>query len=265
MRATGLRRATNEQRAAVPQYTGPRGDTARSLGGYVQQPIARIIDQGNLPSCVGCAMCAGAEAVLGIPPRLSWVRIWTDARRRDGSLADPDNGTWFSSAIESVTKRGLDPEEDGEWNRVEEMTEPDDLASELAAYDRRQVGTERWRAPAGDLDAVEDALSRGLVVAIGTGVKTPYFDFFNRKRSPNDVDVVLTNSALGGYSNGHEQRVIAVEHDSAQRRTWVIQNSWGPYGGCHLPDGSFALGCAKVDDSVMRYTWDTDVIRVVSQ
>jgi hypothetical protein len=204
-------------------------------------------------------MCAIAEAAIGIPPHLSWVRIWTDARSRDGSLKDTDAGTWFSSAVESVTKRGLDPEEPGEWSNVEEMTQPDDLASELAADDRRQVGSERWRATS--LDAVEDALSRGLGVAIAAGVKGPYFDFFGARRSPDDADVVLTNSALGGYSNGHEQRLIAVSREDG-RRVWVIQNSWGHSGGCHMPDGTFAPGCAKVDDSVLLGAWDIDVIEI---
>jgi hypothetical protein len=264
-RATGLRQATTDQRLLVEMYTHAKLRKLPTLigaaAGMVQQQIARIIDQGSLPACVGCAMCAGVEAVLGIPPHRSWVRIWTDARRRDGELHDPDRGTWFSSAIESVTKRGLDSEEPGEWSRVEELTEPDDLDSEMAAYDRRQVGTERWRATAGDLDAVNDALSRGLLVAIATGVKDPYFDFFSTRRSPDDTDVVLTNDALGGYANGHEQRIVAIETVDGRRR-WVIQNSWGHSGGCHLPDGSFAPGCAKVDDSVLRNAWDIDCIRI---
>jgi len=261
IRATGLLRATIEQRAAVPLFA-PSGDTRRSALGAQQQTIARIIDQRQRPGCAGCAMCGGIEAVLGIPPHRSWVRLWTDARRRDGNIRDVEAGTWFSSVIESVTKRGIDPEEPGEWNDLREMREPDDLASELKAHARRQIGTERWRAAKGDLDAVEDALSRGLIVCIGSGVKGPYFDFFATRRNPDDTDVILTSSALGGYSNGHEQRIVAVDYDDAHRRTWVIQNSWGHSGGCHLPDGTFAPGCAKVDDSVLRNAWDIDVIRI---
>lgn len=262
-RATGLRRATVDQRAAVPHYAQAKAPAiTASTGGAVQQAIARIINQGRLPACVGCAMCAGIEAFLGIPPHRSWVRIWTDARLRDGELHDTSKGTWFSSAIASVTNRGIDPEEPGEWDRAEEMTQPDDLDSVMEAHDRRQIGTERWRAAAGDLDAVEDALSRGLVVAIATGVKDGYFEFFSSRRSANDPDVILTNNDLGGFSDGHEQRIVAVEYDSAQRRRWVIQNSWGSYGGCHLPDGTFAPGCAKVEDSVLRGAWDIDCIRI---
>jgi hypothetical protein len=227
----------------------------------IQLPVERIIDQGNLPACVGCAMCACAESVLGDEPRLSWVRIWTDARRRDGSLTDPSDGTWFSSAISSVTRRGLDPEEPGEAESINEQTQPDDLDSEMAAYDQRQTDAEHWRIADGDLDGIIDALGAGMGVGIGAGVRTPYFRFFEGARSPNLSDVVLTDSALGGQSNGHEQRIVGVRIDRG-RRVWEIQNSWGENGGCHRADGSFQIGLALVDDSAIRAAWDVDAIKI---
>lgn len=262
-RSTGLRPATDAQRVRVRKYLGaavPR----LTLTYPIIQPIARIIDQDPRPACVGCTMCACGEAVFGIPPHLSWVRIWTDARRRDHNIGGYDDGTWFTSAIDSVMTRGFDPEEPGEWNDLEEMTEPDDLDSEMSAYDARQTDAEHWRVSDGDLDAVDDALARGLGVGIGTGVRDPYFAFFSSVRSPTQPDLVLDATALGGYSNGHEQRIVAVERVTAGRE-YLIQNSWGLCGGAHLPDGRFQLGLARASESVLRAAWDLDVIEIMKR
>jgi hypothetical protein len=261
IRATGLRRATPEQRAAVRLYHGAPSAYAAAASLPIQLPIERIIDQGPLPACVGCAMCACAEAVLGDEPRRSWVRIWTDARRRDGELHDAAQGTWFSSAMQSVMRRGLDPEEPGEWNSVTEQTQPDDLDSEMAAFDERQTDAEHWRIQDGDLDGVIDALGAGMGVGIATGVRDAYEAFFYRLRSPNSQDVILSTDAMGGTSNGHEQRIAGVWMVNG-KRVWLIQNSWGLNGGCHLPDGTFQLGCALVDDAVIRGAWDIDAIKI---
>jgi hypothetical protein len=261
-RFTGLRRATEEQRSAVRLYQGAPMAAYRAAASLpIQLPIERIIDQGSLPACVGAAMCACAESVLGDDPRRSWVRIWTDARRRDGSLADAEQGTYFSSAIESVMRRGLDPEEPGEADSRTEQTQPDDLDSEMAAFDERQTDAEHWRIPDGDLDAVIDALGAGMGVGIGAGVRDGWFNFFGSPRKASDPDVVLTSAALGGNSSGHEQRIVDVRVENA-RRLWTIQNSWGLNGGCHRPDDSFQLGCALVDDSAIRAAWDLDAIKI---
>lgn len=255
-RTTGLRAATTEQRGRAARYIGMG---SRLLTYPAQQSIERIINQGALPACVGCAMCAGAEALFKTPPRLSWVRLWTDARRRDGTLTDNTVGTWFTSAIESAMQRGFDPEEPEEWAKHVEQTEPDDLDSEMAAYDTRQRAALHWRIPDGELDAVDEAIVRGLCIGIGTGVRTPYLEFFARARSEDSTDVLLTTDALGGYSNGHEQRIVAVEKVDGARQ-YLLQNSWGHAGGAHLPNGDFQLGLARVDESVLRQAWDIDVI-----
>jgi hypothetical protein len=264
-RATGLRQASYGQRDAARLYRGISDPSLAARVGAVvypiQQPIARIIDQGSLGACVGCAMCACSEAVLGVPPYRSWVRLWTDARRRHGSIQGDDEGTWFAYAIQSAMRRGFDVEEPGEWDNPVERTEPDDLDSELAAYDTRQQETEHWRVPDGDLDAIDDALSRGLGVGIGTGVRNPYFSFFSSARSPSLSDVVLGTDALGGSSNGHEQRIVSVQRVNGIRR-YCIQNSWGLNGGCHLPNGTFRLGCCWVTEDVVKSAWDCDVIRI---
>ena len=259
VRATGLRRATERQQMVAARYVG--ASPTRAVSYPVQQPIARIIDQGSLGACVGCAMCAGAEAALGIPPRLSWVRLWTDARRRDGNISGNDDGTWFASAIQSAMLRGFDPEEFDEWNDVTEQTEPDDIDSELAAYDTRQTEAEHWRCDDGNLEAVDDALERGFAVGIATGVRDPYFDFFSSPRSELLPELVLGTASLGGSSNGHEQRIVGVEYVAGVRQ-YFIQNSWGLNGGCHLSDGTFALGCARVSENVVKSAWDVDVIRI---
>jgi hypothetical protein len=264
-RPTGLREATPQQRAMAAYYRAAKAlpDIGAGASGNVQQLIARLLDQDGLPACVGFTMAAGGEAVLGIG-KASGPRIWTDARKRDGALHDPERGTWFSSAIQSVMRRGFDPEEPGEMDRIEELTQPDDLDSEMIAHDQRQTNAQHWRISDGDLDAVMDALARGMCVGIGAGVRTPYFNFFASARRASDPDVVLTSAALGGNSNGHEQRIVSVETVGGKRH-WGIQNSWGLAGGCHLPDGTFQLGCALVDDSVLLAAWDIDAILITKR
>jgi hypothetical protein len=273
-RATGLRRATEAHIGSAINYRLAQPGLlpelqATGLTTTVVQPIARILDQGSLPACVGCTAAGRAEALIDSPedvavrgyPRFSWVRLWTDARRRDGELHEPALGTWFSSAIESMVKRGLDPEESGEEDRLEEMTQPDDLDSELAAFDERQTSAEHWRLSTGDLDALDDALARGLAVGLGIGVRDAYFSYFGAARSPSEVDQILGTSYLGGDTNGHEQGVFAVRRVKGAR-VYGLQNSWGLTGGCHLPDGTWQLGCCWVDEMVMRSAWDVDAIRV---
>lgn len=261
-RPTGLRQSTDALRARVTPYGKALALPRRTTLTYpILQNLARVLDQLILPACVGTTACACGEAVYGIPPHLSWVRLWADARLRDGDLHDPELGTWFSSAIESIMVRGFDREEPGEWDRLEEMTEPDDLDSEMDAHDRRQPNTEHWRAPDGDLDAIDDALARGLGVGVGTGVRDPYLEFFSRARDPSEPDVLLNTSALGSFSNGHEQRVLGVDKVGGLRH-YFIQNSWGLRGGVHLPNGIFQLGLARVSETVMLTAWDVDVLLI---
>jgi hypothetical protein len=98
-------------------------------------------------------------------------------------------------------------------------------------------------------------------VGIATGVRDPYFAFFSAARSPSQSDVVLTTTALGGDTDGHEQRIVAVERVGGVRQ-FLIQNSWGLAGGAHLPDGTFQLGLARVNEGVMRAAWDIDAISI---
>lgn len=262
IRATGLLEATEDQRRRAPRWgSSARGLAAALSPDFVQQTIARIVDQRNRPACVGAAMCACAESVLGIPPRRSWISIWRDARRRHGEILDYTAGTWFAYAVASAIQRGFDVEEPGEWDDIDEMTEPDDLASELSAHDTRQQNTEHWRVPDGELDALDDALARGLCAAMGGGVRDPYFGFFRSPRSAWQPDQVLGTDYLGGYQDGHEQRIAGVERVGGVRQ-YILQNSWGENGGCHLLDGTFQLGCARVNEAVIRAAWDVDVIRI---
>ena len=268
IRATGLKQATEAQRAACRRY-GKDGmhlvaATAAAIAYPIIRPLARLIDQLNYGACAGCSITELVESVYGVPPYLSWSRMWTEARRIDGNLKNIDVGTYFTSAVQALTERGIDKEEDGELNRIAELTKPDDYDSELDAFDRIQVGTERWRMPDGDLDALDDGMNRKLGAAIATGVKNPYFTYFSRKRSSSEADVVLGTESLGGYVNGHEQAILAVDRVGGVRR-YAIQNSWGDYGGCHMPDGTWQPGCVWVNEAVIRSCWDCDLIQIVKK
>jgi hypothetical protein len=115
IRATGLRQATEAQRAASRRYGRDEmhlvASAPRGISYPIIRPLARLIDQLNYGACVGCSITELVESVYGVPPCLSWLRAWTEARRVDGTLNNTEVGTYFTSAIEVLSTRGMDKEE----------------------------------------------------------------------------------------------------------------------------------------------------------
>jgi hypothetical protein len=270
MRPTGLLRRPDHVRARLavewpytPEFIAPPET--------IVQPVAWIRDQGAKPSCAGQAPIARRDALVSGPPWGSAVDAWTDARRRDGTLARADYGTWAESVFEGLIKRGTSTYHDGEDARpTSEDVRIDELEGELEAADKRIPETWEHRQIVGTrVPQVLDALARERIVVFGTGVRGP---FFGLRR-----DEVATTNYLGGNQNGHEQGVVGYV---ASRGLFIGQGSWGTsFAGITLPDefsdeeiarlfpcayGRFLPGCFWFEPEVLVQAWDVDVLQVRS-
>jgi hypothetical protein len=239
----------------------------------VFQPVYRIHDQPQWGCCVGEALSAGAEARL--KRALSGVKLWIDARRRQGDLANANTGTWGDIGIQSMVQRGLSPYEPGEetWSTAK-VTQMPDLSDELAADDTRvPVANEHRTIVPGSacLQSVCDALQRGFDIVNGDGLRDPYFSL--------GLDDIADESCLNGSDNGHEQRVIAyvapndTRFPANQRGNAIYQNSWSEaFGGYTLPctvtltdgtvleKGHVIRGCVMVKGACLANAWDRDAL-----
>lgn len=248
---TGLQRRPDGVRdhlLASSRYVGVSTDGAASL--RILQRVLRIHDQGNKPSCVGQSHAAGVEAILGTP--VSSVDLWTDARRRQGSLVNPLVGTRSEFAILSLMQRGISPYITGEDERpVDEDIRLAGLDAELAAYDRRQLNAIHYCIPPGDLDSLASALERGMVVTLESGCKQAYFS------AP--FDTVLGLEYRSGDTDGHSERIYG---RIPERKAWAVQGSWGDgFGGWRDGDVTHH-GCVLVSDEVIEAAWNLDAIEI---
>lgn len=252
-RALGRNPHSPAQLANLRQKHAYRGSVA--LVATVVQPIPRIRDQASTPSCVGQAVAAGVHALAGYDG--SAIRLWVDARRRQGDLADPSTGTDVEYAFESLVGRGLEPYAVGdELLPLDEYTRLPDLASELAADDHREMADAKRYLVIGTVAtqrlAIVSALQSGMAVLWATGVKDPFFSLRENE--------VVTAAHIGADYNGHELRIAGYDATSDE---FLIQNSWGEsWGGCDF-QGITYPGCfrARVVDAI-QCAWDTIVMEV---
>lgn len=249
----------------LPRSTSTRREYALSrpfLGAPVEkvsvyQKVPFVRDQRSKPSCVGQALAACIDGVLGLRQRVpaSAVDIWVDARRRQGDLEGALEGTRAEYAIESLLKRGWSNYEPGEDSRpvLEDMKMPS-LAKELFADDHRQSPYVKHFSIASDrVNAVLQALQQNFGVVMGTGTRAKFFD------PPSDT--VLRLDYLSGDSGGHEQRIFCYDE---KRRAFGVQGSYGSsFGGFRGSNGVWYPGCVLVDEDVIEAAWDIDVLEIV--
>lgn len=230
-------------------------------GHNIVQPIGFIREQ-YFPGCVGYALGACIDAELGEPPWCSAVSIWREARRRQGVVEQIDEGTRIEYAIAGLVARGWDKYREGEDDDTEEagLNAPaagDDLADELYAYDKRQIGVERYRISSDGeerLDQIDVALARGLGVVFGTGTRKPFYTL--------GPDAIADERHLGGDENGHAMRVFG-RFFQQSTRLYLIQNSWSEsFGGCRSPTGLWFAGCFVAKPIVLLESWDVHCLRV---
>jgi hypothetical protein len=224
-----------------------------------QQSIYGIHDQ-LFGSCAGEALGACIEAKVGY--RVSSIGIWRDARRRQGKI-DLLTGTRLEYCIESLMRRGFDRYESGEESNTDEMTKPDDLDSEMDAFDQRDPDLEHSRIntnwPSSTiLDALDNAIDAGHSVVFGTGVQQGYMDYYARS---SKEERVVGPDWLSGDSAGHAQRIFARRVLTGGERQYGVQGSWSPnWGGMTLLTGQWQPGCCWVRSEVLLVAWDIHVL-----
>jgi hypothetical protein len=226
----------------------------------VQQPIYAIHDQ-SFPSCVGNSLGAVIESKVGY--KISSVGIWRDARRRQGCI-EQLQGTRFEYGIESLMRRGYDHYESGEETNPDEMTQPDDLDSEMDAFDRRDPNLDHYRIDTEwDTDkmlaSIDTALQSGMGVVFGTGVGQEYINY--QPRSPSEEKIIGTD--LLGSGGGHAQRIFAVKRLPGGSKLYGVQGSWSEFwGGMTLLTGQWQTGCCWVKSDVLMMAWDIHVLKL---
>ena len=221
MRPTGLKRRHPD--VALRYAVTRRYSEILRPPSTVFQSVLWIRDQGRRPSCVGQSFASAVEAFQGY--RVSAVDLWTDARRRDGTLAHPDEGTTSESAIESLIHRGISPYVSGEDERPIVLdTELCALGQELAADDARLSPQAEHHVLTSPEQAV-DALLRNLGVCHGGPVNDLYQGL--------QRDEVVRPKHLTGNA-GHERRLFGY---IASYDLFLEANSWGPWAGITLLAG----------------------------
>lgn len=273
IRPTGLKRRSEATRRRFSAER-PYPTTGLLAPATVLQPAPFLHDQGNRPSCEGQSHASGVEQVVGW--RVSALDLWTDARRRQGSLSKPDDGTESEFVIESLLCRGVSPYVPDEDSRpVSEDTVIPTLEQELAADQRRvDVAAIHRQILLNRTESAVDALLRGQSVTMGTGVYSGYFSV--------GVNEIVDTDRLGenGDQGGHSQRVrgYIAPGDTSFPATWrgcfVLINSWSGWGGIRLPcvvtmtngqvlaTGSELGQCCLIRPAVLETAWEVDAVEI---
>jgi hypothetical protein len=265
-----LRRRTPERRAALAA-TRPYALTLLPVT-TVLQPIFRDHNQAQKGSCVGQCYTDGIEP--HVSAALSAVDLWTDARRRQGDLANPLTGIYSEHAIESVVNRGVSRyvpgEDERDWGQDQQIAT---LEQELDADARRIDVTAIHRTiVANRTPQLCDALQRDYACGFGAGVLDPYMSI--------GLGAVAGPECWGGDA-GHEQRIVGyvaagdMRFPIAWRGCFIVHNSWIDWGGLILPcavtltngqalvGGSRLSQCVLVPASVIEtQIWDADALEV---
>lgn len=252
--------AWNEQRrCAVPRAIDES---------TIVQPCAYLMDQKQLPDCVGKSYQGRLNALLGVDP--SGVDLWIECRSYDGNLRDATQGTTAESAIEILLNVGWLTRD----NLNEDDIDPNDsslvqlpaLDGVMAADDRRMpvaiahqvfAGTDNDKHAAilAALRAADDQGNFLNALSFGTGVLSGYFD------PPSDT--VLDETFLSSNSeDGHEQGLIGWV---AERNAYLVQGSWGSWTSCTIAVNGLAKrldGCCLVARGVIEHAWAVDCMRV---
>lgn len=266
----GLRKRSDDRRALLAASRPYHLNTFPLA--TVLQPVFRLHDQAQKGSCVGQTYTSGVEHHVNLA--LSAVDLWTDARRRQGDLANALAGTDSEHAIDSLMLRGVSryvPGEDQrDWGEDQRIPA---LQQELDADRRRIAVTAQHRTIVSDRTVqLCDALQRNYACGFGAGVRDPYMAIGR--------NAVAGPECWGGDA-GHEQRPIgfAAPGDARFPAQWqgcfIVLNSWGGWGGLVLPcnvmltsgatllAGTLLGQCVLVPASVFEsLIWDADALAI---
>jgi C1A family cysteine protease len=173
-------------------------------------------DQGNLSSCVACAVvgCVGYQDGLTTGPDMSQLFTYYNARLIDGDPGS-DNGTYVKSAIQAVKVAGLAPDHDWPYDEAKVCVEP----SEKAYDEAKQYPIESYEKLTYGYD-MRVCLARGVPFTGGIRVYESFMDVTSDlvpEIGANESEVGLHAVMFCGYD--------------IDRNLFLIRNSWGPTWG----------------------------------
>ncbi len=223
IRSSGMLRDRDEHVAedlAVNHIDRLLGSVRR--GGNIdhRKNVMRVLDQGNVSGCLGCATAASLHTSAGIKGNHiaypSWMQLYAFARLLDGPKVDwiPDNGCRSRAMTMVIESFGVAKEES--WPAIEANAHtPPPLDVFRDAIDARLVGSYR----ATKADEVIAALHLGQIPTFGMDVDDAY------------MQATGTDTYKRGGNNygGHGQCIVGFDG------RFIVQNSWGEGWG----DGGF--------------------------
>jgi hypothetical protein len=229
------------------------------------QPSAPLMDQKQLPSCVGKSYQGRLNALLDID--CSGVNLWIESRAIDGTLTDSSVGTTASSAIEVLLENGwtrrTNPREDDCEPTDESLIVLPDLAALLEGDDCRISQAVNHEVFVGTDDEIHYAILAALrekraekfinAVVFGTGVSSKFMS------PPGDTVLDEKYLSKNGSLGGHEQGVVGWVKE---RNAYLIQGSWSSWTYC-VVNGNIMTGHFLASRPVVERAWDIDKIRVV--
>ena len=231
--------------------------TGAASGGAILQRVLTIREQPILPNCTGESIAACVEMLTGSVA--SGVDLWREGLRRSGRTPSLDTGCAFVPALVGLAKRGWVHRAPDEWLRVPEAFQGPSLADELEAADRPGKVLARARIVAtggAKLDAIDDALTRGLGVVVGANVTSDY----QYLSIAEGRQVIVGAALMGTKGEPHAQRIAGMVAFSG-RRCYLVQNSWGTdWGGAWVDGWGWFPGCALVSAECILGAYDAHVI-----
>lgn len=183
--------------------------------------VMRVLDQGNLGACLGCATAASIHTAAAINGNHiaypSWLQLYSFARLLDGPKVDsiPDTGCRSRPMTMAVESFGVAKEES--WPSIEaNVHTPPPLDVFRDAIDARLVGSYRAKKA----DEVIAALHLGQIPTFGMDVDDAYMQLAGSE----------TYVRGGNNYGGHGQCIVGFDGER-----FIVQNSWSESWG----DGGF--------------------------
>jgi hypothetical protein len=229
------------------------------------QPAGYLMDQKQLPSCVGKSWQGRLNGLLGID--ISGVNLWIESRSYDGSLLDASSGTYGESAIEILLENGwtarINQYEDSISPSSPILTELPTLQELMSGDDNRMASAIEHQTFVGSDDAIHFGILQALrekdsngqfvnAISFGTGV---FEKFFNPPENKVLDETYLSES---GNVGGHEQGLLGWVKE---RNGYLIQGSWNDWTRCTV-NGLVYPGCCLVSRGVVEHAWAVDKMRV---
>ena len=225
--------------------------------------IPWIHDQPLFPSCCGESMMAMFEVALPSHPRLSGVRAWTDARRREGCLSKLEEGTYPHLVVESAQWMGPCPYVHGEETSREMATHIELPHEGVQAFDLRQKNVSQTHITVNPSDIdVHEIIRRAMMLGWQFQLCTGTTDLYQR-RGPEEANDPAGLDELSGSYGGHAQRIAGWIDQEGDKFCYLVQNSWGEdWGGTYavlnVDDSrmTWLPGCCLVEPVVLQKAWE---------